>query len=111
MTSVKTRKENKQIRVLVTGATGYIGGRLVPKLIAKGYNVRVMVRHSPERLEAREWVDQVEIARGDILKPDTIPDALVNIDVAYYFETRNFRGQTRRDHPCKEFLKMRCLPA
>lgn len=84
MTTDKNGKGKKQIKVLVTGATGYIGGRLTPKLIKKGYDVRVMVRHSLERLQAREWADKVEILQGDILKPDTLPDSFTDIDAAYY---------------------------
>ena len=48
---------------LVTGATGYIGGRLVPELLAAGHRVRVMTR-SPERLRDHPWADQVEIVAG-----------------------------------------------
>ena len=47
-------------RVLVTGATGYVGGRLIPLLLARGYRVRVLVR-DPDRLEGRSWRDQVEV--------------------------------------------------
>ena len=43
-------------RVLVTGATGYIGGRLVPRLLERGYAVRVLVR-DPGRLQGRAWLD------------------------------------------------------
>ncbi|MCY3920491.1 MAG: NmrA family NAD(P)-binding protein, partial [Chloroflexi bacterium] len=46
--------------ILVTGATGYIGGRLVPRLAADGRRVRVLVR-SRRRALARSWADQVEI--------------------------------------------------
>jgi uncharacterized protein YbjT (DUF2867 family) len=45
-------------RVLVTGATGYIGGRLVPELLAAGYDVRVLARH-PERLDTRPWRSRI----------------------------------------------------
>ena len=51
---------------LVTGATGYIGGRLVPELLAAGYRVRVMTR-SPERLRDHPWADRVERPRGAFL--------------------------------------------
>jgi uncharacterized protein YbjT (DUF2867 family) len=70
--------------VLVTGATGYIGGRLVPHLLKEGYRLRVMVRDAT-RLQGRSWVNRVEIAEGDPLKPETLPGALKEIDVAYYF--------------------------
>jgi uncharacterized protein YbjT (DUF2867 family) len=42
------------VNVLVTGATGYIGGRLIPLLLAEGHEVRVLVR-DPTRLKARPW--------------------------------------------------------
>lgn len=70
-------------RVLVTGATGYIGGRLVPELLAAGYTVRVLARH-PERLAAREWHDQVEITTGDATSRSDLRDALADVQVAYY---------------------------
>ena len=52
--------------VLVTGATGYVGGRLVPRLLESGYAVRVMVRDS-SRLQGRPWRNQVEVVQGDVL--------------------------------------------
>ena len=69
--------------VLVTGATGYIGGRLVPLLLKAGYPVRVMVR-DPIRLQGRSWLEQVEVVKGDVLEPDTLDQALEGIDMAYY---------------------------
>ncbi|MDF1499336.1 MAG: NAD(P)H-binding protein [Anaerolineales bacterium] len=61
--------------VVVTGATGYIGGRLVPRLIDEGYPVRVIAR-DPSRLAGRDWYEQVEIFQGDALKPETLQAAL-----------------------------------
>jgi len=49
---------------LVTGATGYVGGRLVPRLLEAGFRVRVLARH-PERVRDLPWGDQVEIASGE----------------------------------------------
>ena len=57
--------------ILVTGATGYVGGRLVPRLLAAGYRVRCLVR-DPARLQGRAWLDQVEVAQGDMLQPDSL---------------------------------------
>ncbi|MEO8397686.1 MAG: NAD(P)H-binding protein, partial [Chloroflexota bacterium] len=69
--------------VLVTGVTGYIGGRLVPLLLEMGCRVRVLVR-DPIGLQGRSWLAQVDIVQGDVLKPDTLEAALAGIDVAYY---------------------------
>ena len=71
-------------QILVTGVTGYIGGRLVPRLLETGVRVRVMVRGSRERLNGRSWQNQVEIAIGDVLDPASLAGALAGIDVAYY---------------------------
>jgi len=71
------------MRCLVTGATGYIGGRLVPELLAAGHEVRVLARH-PERLQDRTWVDDVEVVAGDAGDPDAVRAALRGVDVAYY---------------------------
>ena len=70
-------------RCLVTGATGYVGGRLIPELLMKGYEVRVLAR-SPEKLRDISWSDQVEIIAGDALDPEAVNVALEDVDVAYY---------------------------
>lgn len=69
--------------VAVTGVTGYVGGRLVPELLAAGYRVRAIARR-PERLRGRPWYDAVEIAQADAAEPDQIRAALDGADVAYY---------------------------
>ena len=74
---------NKNKNCLVTGVTGYIGGRLVPRLLDEGYNVRVLSRDA-DRLQGRRWIDSVEVVEADVLKPETLPAALKDIDVAYY---------------------------
>ena len=71
------------IKCVVTGATGYVGGRLIPELLAAGHEVRVMVRH-PERLRDFPWIDQVEVAVADATDQEAVELALEGMDVAYY---------------------------
>lgn len=70
-------------KVLVTGASGYIGGRLVPRLIAAGYDVRVAVRN-PQRLRDYPWANDVEIVRADLTVAEEVRRAVVDVDVLYY---------------------------
>ena len=69
--------------ILVTGATGYVGGRLVPRLLAAGHRVRCLVR-DPARLQGRDWLDQVEVVSGDVLQPDSLAAAMCGVSVVYY---------------------------
>jgi len=68
---------------LVTGATGYVGGRLVPDLLETGHTVRVFVR-DPARVQDAPWRDQVEVAVGDASRTDDLRRAMDGIEVAYY---------------------------
>jgi uncharacterized protein YbjT (DUF2867 family) len=68
---------------LVTGATGYIGGRLVPELLSAGYAVRCLAR-DPGKLAERPWSEDVQIAQGDATDPVAVRRALDGIDVGYY---------------------------
>ena len=61
-------------RILVTGVTGYIGGRLAPRLLEAGYRVRVLARDQL-RLAGRAWADEVEVATGDALEEGTLEEA------------------------------------
>ncbi|WP_104159984.1 SDR family oxidoreductase [Arthrobacter sp. ZGTC212] len=70
-------------RVLVTGATGYIGGRLVPLLLQDGHKVRVLVR-SPDKLHDVPWHDDVEIIQGDLADKDSVAEAMQGIDTVYF---------------------------
>ena len=68
-------------RVLVTGATGYVGGRLVPRLIEEGHEVRCLVR-TREKLAASSWRSDVEIIVGSVEGP--LETAMADVDVAVY---------------------------
>lgn len=68
---------------LVTGATGYIGGRLVPRLLERGHRVRCLVR-DPSKLALDPWRDQVEVLEGDVLDPTSLGDAFEGCTNAYY---------------------------
>ena len=83
------------MRVLVTGATGYIGGRLVPRLAEQGRTVRCVARRS-DRLAGRGWVG-TEIVEGDLADPSVLPRALHDIDVAYYLIHSMAAGETFRE--------------
>jgi uncharacterized protein YbjT (DUF2867 family) len=84
-TSITPASQPWSQRVLVTGATGYIGGRLVPRLLDAGYAVRCLVRE-PRKLETRHWRDhpQVEVIAGDANDPERTATAMDGCDIAYY---------------------------
>jgi uncharacterized protein YbjT (DUF2867 family) len=70
------------MNIVVTGATGYVGGRLTPRLLAAGQRVICLTR-DPARLAGRSW-EGVETRRGNALEPATLRSALHGADVAYY---------------------------
>jgi len=76
-------RASREQLILVSGATGYVGGRLVPRLLAAGQRVRCLVR-DPSRLQGRDWLPHVEVAAGDVLRPAGLAEALAGVDVAYY---------------------------
>ncbi|GGL07059.1 NAD(P)-dependent oxidoreductase [Sphaerisporangium melleum] len=71
------------VRCLVTGATGYIGGRLAPELLAAGHEVRCMAR-SARGLRGHGWYDRVEVAEADATDPVATRAALEGVQVAFY---------------------------
>ena len=70
------------MRVLVTGATGYIGGRLVPVLLERGHEVRCAAR-TPAKLDARAWRDEVEVVQADVFDRASLDAACDGVDVVY----------------------------
>src|SRR4051812_48222990 len=83
-----TSQMHKQ-RIAIAGATGYIGGRLAPRLLKAGYAVRCLVR-STGKLEGRSWAedpeaqDRLEIKQTDLSDLASLTAALKDCDVAYY---------------------------
>lgn len=75
--NLKTRK------ILITGATGYVGSRLLSLLQDKNYDIRCMAR-KPEYLKSKVS-DKIEVVRGDVLEQDSLDNALSDIDTAFYF--------------------------
>lgn len=95
-------------RVLLTGASGYIGGRLLPALIARGHEVRCLARQSS--FLASRLPPGVEVVEGDVRDPRAMAAALHSIDAAYYLvhsmgEHGDFES---RDRECAEVFGEAC---
>lgn len=71
------------VHCLVTGATGYIGARLIPRLLDEGHRVRALAR-DPNKLANVPWRERAELARGDLGDVDSLIAAFDGIDVVYY---------------------------
>lgn len=71
--------------ILITGATGYIGGRLVLRLLEAGYRVRAMVR-SMKKIQGKSWKDHpnLELVRADLHNPESLEETLQGCNVVYY---------------------------
>ncbi|RWR19141.1 SDR family oxidoreductase [Agrococcus lahaulensis] len=70
-------------RILVTGATGYVGGRLAPRLVEAGHHVRALAR-DPGRLRDASWADDVEIVQGDLEVLADVRRAVEGVDVVFH---------------------------
>ena len=84
--------------ILVTGATGYIASRLIPRLLDSGCRVRALAR-DPRQLDGRGWSASLEIISGDVMSPSTLPAALEGVHTAYYLvhNMSSGRGYTERE--------------
>lgn len=89
--------------ILVTGASGYIAGQLIPRLLEKGCRVRCLAR-DPSRLAGRGWSGAVDLACGDVLQPETLPAALQGVEAAYYLIHSMSSG---RRYPERDLLAAR----
>ncbi|MDA8563919.1 SDR family oxidoreductase [Mariniblastus sp.] len=74
---------NKKLNILLTGATGYVGGRLLPLLLANGHQVRCLTRRESSKVRFDQT--QVQVSVGNVLDPDSLDRALEGIHTAYYF--------------------------
>jgi uncharacterized protein YbjT (DUF2867 family) len=83
--------------ILVTGATGYVGGRLAPRLVEAGYRVRCLVR-DPTRLQGRTWHSRMEVAAGDALDPPSLDSAFKDVHTAYYLIHGMQGGKPNAEH-------------
>ncbi len=70
-------------RVLILGATGYVGGRLVPRLLEAGYAVRCLVR-TPGKVDGLPWARDVEVVAGDLATGEGVGEAFADVDVVYH---------------------------
>ncbi|HEY5984435.1 MAG TPA: DUF2867 domain-containing protein [Anaerolineales bacterium] len=83
--------------ILVTGATGYVGGRLVPRLLDAGYRVRCLVRDAA-RLHGRGWMKRVEVVEGDAMEPASLEAAFKGVHAAFYLMHGMQGGRPNADH-------------
>jgi uncharacterized protein YbjT (DUF2867 family) len=86
--------------VCVTGATGYVGGRLVGSLLEKGHKVRVFVRDE-KKVAQYSWAKSVEVVVGNVTDYQATRRALENVDIAYYL-LHSINSSTQFDQVEKE---------
>lgn len=103
MVMIKDNASMQSKEILVTGATGYVGGRLIPRLLESGYRIRALGR-SLRKLKSRPWAQHPRLVpiRGDVLNLDSLRKALEGCWAAFYLvhsmnsEQENFEEADRR---------------
>jgi 2-alkyl-3-oxoalkanoate reductase len=75
------------LRVLVTGAGGFLGRHVVAALLRRGHEVRAMIRPS-SRTDGLAWVDRVDVVRADLRMPDSLAAAFDGVDVLVHLAAR-----------------------
>jgi uncharacterized protein YbjT (DUF2867 family) len=108
------------MKILLTGANGYIGTRLLPLLLEDGHDIVCMVRDKRRFAEESDFGDRVKIITGDLLKPETLQEIPEDVDAAYYLvhsmsnssedfsdleltSAKNFVTALKRSH-CKQVI-------
>lgn len=95
------------MKILVTGATGYVGGRLVPRLLTIGHQIVCLAR-DPSHISGRGW-ERVDVRRGDALDAGSLLPAMEGVDVAYYLIHSMTQGEGKfedRDRMAAEHFGM-----
>jgi uncharacterized protein YbjT (DUF2867 family) len=72
------------MKILLTGATGYIGKRLLPVLVAKGFEVVCSVRDKNKFHPEKILLDKIQVIENDLTKPESLNNIPKDIDIAYY---------------------------
>ncbi|HEY7934468.1 MAG TPA: NAD(P)H-binding protein [Solirubrobacteraceae bacterium] len=89
------------MRILITGASGYIGSTLAPRLLEEGHDLRAMARDRPGALRALDAGDEIEVIRGDVLSGEGLQRALEGVEVAYYL-IHSMEGSATGSFPERE---------
>lgn len=105
---------NRDDLILVIGASGYVGSRLVLRLHVAGFHLRCLAR-DPQKLEQKPWRKHVEVVKGDVLDPASLSAAMAGVSVVYYlvhsmatgegFEQREIAGARN----CAKAAKAQCV--
>jgi len=90
------------VRVLVTGATGFVGQHLVPELLRKGFSVRCMVHRRP--FDVRKLGKNVELIKGDITDALYIKKAVKDVDVVFHLAA--LLGRWQSEYPSSEYYRV-----